>query len=259
MVMQHVSFRKRPAWAAAAFGLWIVSATTLSAQISQVEYGSLIGTEFISLDAVAGGPGAGTNYDGVTVIDGVAFGERFSGQSLTVLGEFDQLGGLPADGLNLLSGAPGQNFAVFQSPAGKVISGIGPGGFPNNSAIGEGAVSLLFSSGQSEFGFRLTGGNGSNAYVNFFGGDGGLIQSFTLESLPLIATYGFSRVGGLQDIRGISIWNNDPTGIGLTGFRHDIVSGVPEPTTWAMMITGFGAVGFSMRRSRRKQLSLAAA
>jgi hypothetical protein len=29
--------------------------------------------------------------------------------------------------------------------------------------------------------------------------------------------------------------------------------GVPEPTTWAMMLVGFGAAGAAMRRSRRKQ------
>jgi PEP-CTERM motif len=30
--------------------------------------------------------------------------------------------------------------------------------------------------------------------------------------------------------------------------------GVPEPATWAMMLMGFGATGFAMRRSRRKAL-----
>ncbi len=250
MVTQPLKFRKLAARAAAG-GFALLWATALPAQITQVDYTSLTGTEFISFDAIAGGPGAGTNYDGVTVIDGVAFGERFSGQTLTAMGDFDQLGGAPAGGLNLLSGAPGQNFAVFQSPAGKVLSGIGPGGFPSSNAIGEGAVSLLFSTGQSEFGFRLAGGHGANAYINFFGGDGGLIQSFTLGNLPLISTYGFARSGGLKDIRGISIWNDDPTGIGLAALRHDVVSMVPEPATWAMMILGFGIVGASVRRRMR--------
>jgi hypothetical protein len=27
-----------------------------------------------------------------------------------------------------------------------------------------------------------------------------------------------------------------------------VMSAVPEPTTWAMMLIGFGAVGYSMRR-----------
>jgi len=29
---------------------------------------------------------------------------------------------------------------------------------------------------------------------------------------------------------------------------------VPEPATWAMMLAGFGAMGFAMRRTRRKVL-----
>lgn len=32
------------------------------------------------------------------------------------------------------------------------------------------------------------------------------------------------------------------------------VAAVPEPATWAMMLMGFGAVGFSVRRNRRKTL-----
>ncbi len=32
---------------------------------------------------------------------------------------------------------------------------------------------------------------------------------------------------------------------------------VPEPTTWLMMLVGFGAIGWSMRRQRRAQVALA--
>ena len=32
----------------------------------------------------------------------------------------------------------------------------------------------------------------------------------------------------------------------------DQVSGVPEPSTWAMMLIGFGAIGFAMRRQRKQ-------
>ncbi len=33
------------------------------------------------------------------------------------------------------------------------------------------------------------------------------------------------------------------------------VNGVPEPATWAMMLLGFGALGFAMRRNRRTAVS----
>jgi hypothetical protein len=40
------------------------------------------------------------------------------------------------------------------------------------------------------------------------------------------------------------------------GFSHitffDTGSGVPEPSTWAMMLLGFGAMGITIRRSRKK-------
>lgn len=40
--------------------------------------------------------------------------------------------------------------------------------------------------------------------------------------------------------------------VGLNSFEFDnlAVSGVPEPTTWAMMLIGFAAVGFGMRRKK---------
>jgi hypothetical protein len=33
---------------------------------------------------------------------------------------------------------------------------------------------------------------------------------------------------------------------------HVDATGVPEPATWAMMLLGFGAIGFAARRSRKK-------
>jgi hypothetical protein len=36
------------------------------------------------------------------------------------------------------------------------------------------------------------------------------------------------------------------------------LSGVPEPSTWAMMLIGFGAIGGAMRLKRREQHRLAA-
>jgi len=38
----------------------------------------------------------------------------------------------------------------------------------------------------------------------------------------------------------------------------NLTSGVPEPSTWAMMVVGFGGVGFMIRSTRRRELLAAA-
>jgi len=48
--------------------------------------------------------------------------------------------------------------------------------------------------------------------------------------------------GGTDEAWGIDAWSVTLTGVGTPA--------VPESSTWAMMIAGFGAVGFAMRRRR---------
>jgi hypothetical protein len=52
--------------------------------------------------------------------------------------------------------------------------------------------------------------------------------------------------------------NFDLAGTGITGissqFSTFAPAAVPEPATWAMMLLGFGGIGFAMRRSQRKAL-----
>jgi hypothetical protein len=246
MVKQHRSLRKCAALAAG-IALGLVSVSASAAEIQQVGYSSLSGTQFVSVPS--GGLAPGTNYNGIVVIDGLAFGEHFAGQTVTANGNFDVIGGTPTAGLTLQPGTPGHNIDIFDHTlAGTIINGVGPLGFPADDAIGEGALSILFGSDQSEFGFRLAGGNLGNAYVSFFRDDGSLIDSLTLSSLPFgVSFYGFARDGGVHDIRGVSIWNDDFTGFGLSNFRFDVAS-VPEPSTWAMMLLGFAAIGTVARR-----------
>lgn len=249
MVKQPHSSRK---WMGAAILGAISWAAPATAQITQVDPATLTGTQVVNFTSVSGGPAPGTKYDGLLVIDGVAFGERFAGQSVTPNGVFDQLVGVPSGALDLLSGSAGQNLAVFNSPAGQVLAGIGTLGYPANDALGEGAVSILFPTLQSEFGFRLAGGNGGSAFLSFFRADGSLIGSSSLANLPLgVANFGFTRNGRIADIAGISLWNNDVTGFGIANIRFNVATGVPEPSTWAMMLLGFLAVGIGVRGSSR--------
>jgi hypothetical protein len=56
--------------------------------------------------------------------------------------------------------------------------------------------------------------------------------------------HGFTNYASVGVANDISIWNND-------GFRGVTYGGtVPEPASWAMMITGFGLAGTALRRRR---------
>ena len=99
----------------------------------------------------------------------------------------------------------------------------------------------------SPLGFNIYGGTDVNVTegVNDFGllfnvGAGGVLSPFFFE---------FTQAGS--------------AGSGAADVAHGFVltqgsGAVPEPSTWAMMLVGFGAVGFAIRR-HRKHLSVQAA
>jgi len=73
--------------------------------------------------------------------------------------------------------------------------------------------------------------------------------------------YGILATAGEQ-LTGLSFGNFQPTGSGVQALQqvrlnlNPTVAAVPEPGTWALMLLGFGAVGASLRRSRRRSSGL---
>lgn len=63
-------------------------------------------------------------------------------------------------------------------------------------------------------------------------------NQFTLSGF----TGGWSGYGGFSEV---------------VALGSSAVSGVPEPSTWAMMLVGFGGVGFAMRRAKKADRKLA--
>ncbi|MBC7928046.1 MAG: PEP-CTERM sorting domain-containing protein [Bryobacteraceae bacterium] len=228
----------------------IVAVSSLAAPINLVPYANLTGTQLITFEDVAGGGAPGTSYNGIFQSGRTAFAERFLGQMLGVNGLTDVLSGAPTGSLSLQAGAPGQNLNVFDDGTGlNVLNGLGPAGFPNFDALGEGAIALLFDFDQSEFGFRVVGGDGGSAFLSFFRRNGTLIESITVSNLS-DTFYGFSRDGGLNDIAGISLYSDDDGGIAFDDLRHN-VAGVPEPGTLALLGLGLGALAFRHRLRKR--------
>jgi hypothetical protein len=123
------------------------------------------------------------------------------------------LSGTPSDPLTLQIGDQNDNVNVVGGYlTGQVVNGLGPQGYPNFDAIGEGSLAVMFPSLQSQFKFFIEGTNGGSATLNFFKADGSSLG--TIVIVPADQTYGFRHTGGIREIAGFSIYNSDPGGIG---------------------------------------------
>ncbi len=107
---------------------------------------------------------------------------------------------------------------------GSQITGLAPGTFGANNL------------------FYLTG-------PFFVDGNGLGFRTATGQAVNLFVTQGTAyqvNAGGLSSGR-------------VTASASAVTAAVPEPATWAMMLMGFGAMGFALRRSKRTNNILQAA
>ena len=84
------------------------------------------------------------------------------------------------------------------------------------------------------------------------------VQTFTTSSLGFPVSNGnqsFSQYVQFAASAGETItsvaFSNNPSVNAFETANFSIGSAVPEPATWAMMLVGFGAVGYSMRRRKK--------
>lgn len=131
--------------------------------------------------------------------------------------------------------------------------------FGSVGSISSISQSLSTVAGQSyEISFYLQNGvSGTNSFDVFFGGGPAAISYDSLGQTPW-TRLSFSTIATAADTLLQFSFRNDPslfylddvsvTSAGLGG----PVSAAPEPESWAMMIVGFGLVGFALRTSKRK-------
>lgn len=118
-------------------------------------------------------------------------------------------------------------------------------------------ATFSFINSLSQFGFDLGSADDYNFLTVFFAG--GVTQTFTGAQLnspgPATGNQDIAQTNGR-----VTIFANDLGGItGFTfgssanSFEFDnigVISAVPEPATWALLLLGFGAIGFGMRRRK---------
>lgn len=163
-------------------------------------------------------------------------------------------------GLSLTLGATSSAFAAAYTYVGSWVLGQGPAYWTNPQVYsGQEAAALLF------------GGSASQYVISTAGTDPGLINfSAWLDGWGDPVTYAASGNPAAQNYSldtGGSGYNSNPgyrTSYSAYIYDHFdgsnptytnyafLVTGVPEPSTWAMMILGFSGVGFIAYR-RRKQ------
>lgn len=148
----------------------------------------------------------------------------------------------PADAAQLLfdfSGPSGTAvFQLAQNPTPDYVNTILPG----SDQFGFNNVAGVFN-GVSENASTINFGEGIIADLNIVA-DG---LGFTQFSSPTLFT---GSAGDPTFLAGTFNLNNPFLGNGTLTISN-VVAGVPEPATWAMMILGFGLIGATMRYRRR--------
>ena len=95
-----------------------------------------------------------------------------------------------------------------------------------------------------------TAGTGQFISSNANGGSGVAFGVGTLANAPLGALTTIFDVNFLQTD---ATADNQALAKNLVGFvQNEVTPGIPEPSTWAMMLLGFAGLGFAFRQSRRK-------
>ena len=210
-----------------------VNPTTLTA-VGEINFDDVI----VNFDPITGYY-PGNNYDGIGFgqnvnnptdpTDGAYFAQNFVGQTVTPGGGlfpyYDVVSGSPTNPLTLQVGPTGQNLSIGGREG--ILYGLGPLGFRNFDAIGEGAIAILFDRDQSEFGFNLEGSPDSDpnkqVYLSFFRRDGSLIDDITLDQPIPFGPLGFKTDTGIREIAGVSISNfgSHGGGIGIDFIVYD--------------------------------------
>jgi hypothetical protein len=211
---------------------------------------------------------APATYGGGAGSPTVTFGGFFQGQSLSATPGVDCPGaaasacvvGTPIASLSLDAASPATFITTDgANPTSPVLSG---------SPRFNGPIAILFDVDQ--FGVGFSGGffdaTGSTG-ITAFSRSGALLGTVSntglgIEFLGLVSNDPNQGIAGVF----LDLVGAEPAGFAVDNIRFGVrgqvidpggPSGIPEPSVWALMITGFGLVGASLRRGRKTTAQIA--
>jgi len=227
--------------------------------------GSVTGSITNDFESLSGG-----QVVGLLTQSGATYGERFSGQAVSTNSNgYDEITGTPSGSLSILSATSAQENLIIRALAGSnTIDGLA-------SSTGQGALAILLDNDSDVFGFDISDsfypswGLSGDMYVEFFASDGSSLDSFVFSDVT-DSFFGFRVDTGSSLIRGVSITHSDNGGLGFDNFTYSlssvgstgsgasspvsvpsVISVVPEPSSYAMMLGGLGLVGFMAFRRKK--------
>jgi hypothetical protein len=153
-------------------------------------------------------------------------GQHFEGQTLQPQNGFDRLSGAPLSPLSLRTGPTHRNLSVAQHQGfeSNALFPLGDTGFPALDARGEGALAILFDHDQWAIALRVhsdyaapLGGAPKPGHVtlHLYTRQGALIARHRAALETGITEIGLRRLGGVPDIAGVTLTNDDPGGIAI--------------------------------------------
>ncbi|WP_185964991.1 Npun_F0296 family exosortase-dependent surface protein [Glacieibacterium frigidum] len=163
----------------------------------------------------------------------------------TVVETFDVAPPAPSTSVQSFTSAVGTYTGVNVNDYGFGNGTIYAGAYSNVGIDSTGSYTLSLAAPTTYFGLLITSSDPSNT-IQFYDG-ASLVYSYTVGSNFSGSSFVNFAFSGADDFDSIVF-----TAASGTGFESDnhTIGAIPEPATWAMMITGFGLVGVARRRRR---------
>ena len=137
------------------------------------------------------------------------------------------------------------------------LSSVVYGGYDNTNYFSE--IKLTAKTGRllslTSFDFATFGNRTAKVPIKVFDLNGNLLNSGVYSTnSPKHSTLALNTAF----LPGVVIqWGPDSYNVGLDNITYSVKSAAPEPASWAMMVVGFGALGWTSRRQRKPRVTFA--